>query len=245
MVGNVARSYRPRLGIQQPLRERWETLRERVSHALPNQHPDRSVLQLPCDEWAVDAMEDALTKYESDKAAADYEPPSAALKAAFDEIGDLRRRYARAHAELLERQKTIRRVANDRVHLIMRDIPVNALDEFPPMSLSVDNHPRYSISSIAAARKEAGEQLTRTMFIEGLVRQLRDALHFHSLPESERALLLIDALHDGLQVVFARIEALEEKLAPPKSKLERRKSKRPPKAAATSTRSSQIFGVSQ
>jgi hypothetical protein len=217
MVGNVARGYRPRLGQLQPLRQRWECLREQVTRTLPDHHLDRSTLQLPCDEWACDALEDALAKFERDKASA-VEPPSAALKAAFSEITTLRERYARAHAELLEQQKVVRRVANDRAHLIMRDIPVNALDEFPPISLSVDNHPMHYISSIATARKAASDLLVPVMFLEALVKQLRDALEFHHQPGDVQNRMMINKLYDGMQLLAARLEQLEEKLAPSKPK---------------------------
>lgn len=227
MVGNVARNHRPRIGIQQPLKQRYECLREQVTRTLPDRHPDRSTLQLPCDEWSCDALQDALDKFQADKLAAGYEPPSPPLKAALDEISDLQHRYARAHAELRKQQHEIRLVMNSRAHLIMQDIPVNALDEFAPVSLSVNDHPRNFYSTIEAARRAAGEWLTTTMFIEGLVQQNRKALEFSAAPADQRALMLINKLYD-------RIEALEQKLLAAKPKQARQtNSKRP----ASTTRS--------
>jgi hypothetical protein len=205
MPETIYRTYRPRLGIQQPLRERWETTRTRLAHTLPEDHPQRaSLLGLPCDEYTIDHLEDAIAQHEALRAAA-VEQPGEALKAAFDEIMNLKRRYATAHRELLELQKRVRLIANDVAHQILRDVPHNAFDNFPPVSLSGDDHPRYSYSSLSAARKAAGDWLAPTMFIEGLVRQLRAVIHFHSLPDGERALMLINSLHD-------RIEQLEAKL---------------------------------
>jgi hypothetical protein len=204
MVANVARAYRPRIGIVEPLTIRWECLRERVARNLPDHHPDRSVLQLPMDEYTCDALEDVLAKYEQDKAAA-VEQPSPALKAILDEIMEWRRRRARSLTELREHQKQARRVVNDRAHQILHDIPVNFNDAFEPVSLAPEHHPKYAIASLAAARRAASDEMALTLSVEGLLAQLRAVIHFHHLPGDEQNRLLIDALHD-------RIERLEAKL---------------------------------
>jgi hypothetical protein len=44
-----------------------------------------------------------------------------------------------------------------------------------------------------------------------LVQQLRDALAFHSQPVGERALMLVNALHDRIERLEARLEPHHKK----------------------------------
>jgi hypothetical protein len=207
MPHNIHRAYAVVGAAQQPLAERFETTRERLRRLDPA-HP---ALNRHMDEWAIAEMADVIDAIERKRAAARHDPDPA-LKAAKHEHWQLRTRYHSAWCDLRDVRGKASTIARSTANQILGLIPVNACDEFP----LIDPSGGPEFASTDAARRACSEFLPSVLFLENLLEQVKSAIGVSSWPSGDRAIACIDGLWNGMQLLTARIEQLEEKLAPPK-----------------------------
>jgi hypothetical protein len=221
MVSNVGRSWH-QIGHQLPIKQQWELLRERVGRTLPHNHKDLTVLQLPCDIWAVEAMQKALSDYEQERAQRIDKSPE--VRTASQEYYSLMHRYATALGELRQAQRNIRTKIKSTYHQILDDIPIAWDQEFQEVSLHANDLPQFS--SVQEARRACGDALPSVMLVEQRRDQLHAALAFHNYPMDQKALALVEGLYENhVKNLTAHIAALADRLGDLELKLAKQKAK--------------------
>jgi hypothetical protein len=205
MVSNIGRQYRPRTGLQAPLRERWEAARSRLTRIAPDYHPARSALLLQMGEYEIDCIEDEIAKLERERNQATA--PDPAIQAASAELSALKQRYHTAWLKLQEAQKKLRWTAQSWRHQLLADVPDKFVmpQQISPTTGTDDFH------SVAEARMAVKNFLPVVLAIEDTLSQAEGALAFDNQPLDCQCRDLIEAL-------FKRVAALEAQRAIPQQR---------------------------
>jgi hypothetical protein len=195
MVGNVARTPRPRTGLQATLEVRWNEARERVLREIPAGHPYRQAANLMKGEIEIDQMEDAVARYHRENAPPTPDPY---VKHFTNKVTELRQVYHRTWMVVRAAQQQLTRTADGWRHQLLNDIPQNGLAA--PEEASSD-YLEFRSADDAKVAEAAWQQ--KALNLEALHSGLRAALEFDSSPRDVQNSLLLEAL-------FKRVLALEQ-----------------------------------
>jgi hypothetical protein len=194
VVGNVARTPRPRTGLQAGLDTRWNEAREKVLQEIPPGHPYRQAANLMKGEIEIDQMEDAISKYHAENAP---RPPDPAFERLSRKAFEWRQRYHRTWMAVREIQQQLGRTVDGWRHVLLGDLPANAMT-IPEQASSEPPELR----TFTEARAAEQEWEAKTLQLEAFYTALRGVREFDTSPKEIQNSLLLEAL-------FKRVAALE------------------------------------
>jgi hypothetical protein len=187
---------RPRLGLQEPIPQLWERLRQRVARELPPDHKDRSVLQMKMDSWSCDAMEDVLAAYAVEKAQAAQAKLNPQIEAQRTKIYEARDQYCALWREWDSARKKVQWLATSAEHRLMQLIPVDWDNRFMMID-TASVVPQFS--SVDEAKLFLCDFELSVYLIQRQVTKLNAVLNFENLPRDEKNRAMILKLFEMIE----------------------------------------------
>jgi hypothetical protein len=217
--------YRVGLAGAASLAERYEVARAKAMREIPENDPERGVINSMISEASIDLMMDAIGRAIARKAPPE---PSPMMTAAQSQWWNL----VTVHNQLSHSIRTSQRwleIRKDdwKFRLMGNLITANCFSDFPPMSASAGDTPEWKSIEEAHA---ALEKLNRTItHMRGIEAQINSARGFEALDKGDRALELLRVFatrhYQEFDERLERLEAAVSALAAIHNQSPRKKSK--------------------
>lgn len=224
MVSAVLKRHRPRLGLQPPLRERWEAKRAEVVRVVPENHPGRSVLTLPCDEFTIDEIDDLLERVRREKAPPDDPRVREAAGEAFSLAADFNKIVQQLRGPA--HQRWLQYAPKDWRHQLLGDLSPDCYSEVRPYDLQAAN-----ITSVPEAKQAARDVFAQLQWLRSIDGQINRAKAFEVQPHAEQAYELVQKLFERHTALLERVIKLEAKYSAVEAQLARLQQKAAKEAA--------------